>query len=569
MSTINFNTTNQTWRQLLGNGLIYRVPRFQRDYSWGQDEWEDLWLDIANMFSPDGEPAHYMGYLVFQSKDQRVFEIIDGQQRLTTLSLLVLAVLKHLKELIEQGVEPENNKRREEQLRNTFIGYLDPVTLVAQPKLSLNRNNDGFYRDKLVPLEKLPQRGLSVSERLLKKGFEWFYKKLKDTYAKKKNGQELARFLTDLSDKLFFTVITVTDELNAFKVFETLNARGVRLSPTDLLKNYLFSVVYREGAHDTEIDALERRWSAMVDKPGSEDFPSFLRAYWNSRSNFVREAELFKTIRRSTPDKKSVFELIRKMEEDIDVYVALGNPEDSLWNVKQKKYIRELKMFRVRQPWPLLLVCYRVLDEKDLEQILRCISIVSFRYNVISTLATNIQERTYNKVAQNISQGELQGTTEIIMALKDIYVPDQRFEPAFAEKILKTTSSRNKKIARYILFAIEKHLTGKDYDIESSKYTLEHILPENPEKGWDEFRDSQLDEAIYRLGNFTILEAELNREGGNKDFKEKREIYQKSGFKITRLIAEENEEWNMSRLVQRQLWMAKQAKGIWSIAQLK
>ena len=189
------------------------------------------------------------------------------------------------------------------------------------------------------------------------------------------------------------------------------------------------------------------------------------------------------------------------------------------------------------------------LDEKDLEQILRCISIVSFRYNVISTLATNIQERTYNKVAQNISQGELQGTTEIIMALKDIYVPDQRFEPAFAEKILKTTSSRNKKIARYILFAIEKHLTGKDYDIESSKYTLEHILPENPEKGWDEFRDSQLDEAIYRLGNFTILEAELNREGGNKDFKEKREIYQKSGFKITRLIAEENEEWNMSRLV--------------------
>jgi uncharacterized protein with ParB-like and HNH nuclease domain len=336
MSTINFNTTNQTWRQLLGNGLIYRVPRFQRDYSWGQDEWEDLWLDIENMFGPDGEVAHYMGYLVFQSKDQRVFDIIDGQQRLTTLSLLALAVLKHLKELIEQGVEPENNKRREEQLRNTFIGYLDPVTLVAQPKLSLNRNNDGFYRDKLVPLEKLPQRGLSVSERLLKKGFEWFYKKLKDTYAKKKNGQELARFLTDLSDKLFFTVITVTDELNAFKVFETLNARGVRLSPTDLLKNYLFSVVYREGAHDTEIDALERRWSAMVDKPGSEDFPSFLRAYWNSRSNFVREAELFKTIRRSTPDKKSVFELIRKMEEDIDVYVALGNPEDSL-ECKTKK----------------------------------------------------------------------------------------------------------------------------------------------------------------------------------------------------------------------------------------
>ncbi len=150
MSSINFNTTNQTWRQLMGNGLIYQVPRFQRDYSWGQDEWEDLWVDIQALFSEDAEPGHYMGYIVLQSADSKHFDIIDGQQRLTTLSILVLAVLKHLRNLIDEGIDPENNKKREEQLRNNFIGYLDPVTLVPQTKLSLNRNNDDFYKDKCL-----------------------------------------------------------------------------------------------------------------------------------------------------------------------------------------------------------------------------------------------------------------------------------------------------------------------------------------------------------------------------------------------------------------------------------
>ena len=86
-----FNTTNNTFRQLMGNGLSYRVPLFQRDYSWGPDEWDDLWQDIVALFEADPEPAHYMGYLVLQSTDNREFDIIDGQQRMTTLSLLMLA----------------------------------------------------------------------------------------------------------------------------------------------------------------------------------------------------------------------------------------------------------------------------------------------------------------------------------------------------------------------------------------------------------------------------------------------------------------------------------------------
>jgi hypothetical protein len=197
----------------------------------------------------------------------------------------VLAVLKNLQRLIDAGNDAEANKRRMEQIRQTYVGYLDPVTLVARAKLTLNRNNNSYYQDYLVPLGHLPQRGFRASEHLLRKAFEWFDRRVAE-YLKKSTGSEgmrLAQFVEDMSDRLFFTVITVTDELNAYKVFETLNARGVRLSATDLLKNYLFSVLDRGSDTDHELRNLEERWEAMVGRLGAESFPDFLRAHWNSR----------------------------------------------------------------------------------------------------------------------------------------------------------------------------------------------------------------------------------------------------------------------------------------------
>ena len=81
MAATNFKTENNTFRKLTGNGLTYRIPRFQRDYSWGEDEWEDLWTDILASLEGSSDASHYMGYLVLQSADDKVFDVIDGQQR--------------------------------------------------------------------------------------------------------------------------------------------------------------------------------------------------------------------------------------------------------------------------------------------------------------------------------------------------------------------------------------------------------------------------------------------------------------------------------------------------------
>ncbi|MCI5141249.1 MAG: DUF262 domain-containing protein, partial [Candidatus Electrothrix sp. ATG1] len=281
---MNFTTANNTFRQLMGNGLLYRVPPFQRDYSWSADEWDDLWQDLLSLHTTDEEPSHYMGYLVLQSSDSKRFDIIDGQQRITTISIMLLAAISLLHDLAKTDAI---NDKRAEQLRNSYIGYLDPVTLTAKSKLTLNRHNDRFYQDYLVPIERLPQRGLNASEHLLRKAFLWFKTRLKADI--ETSGEKIAGFVDQTVDRLFFTVITVTDELNAFKVFETLNARGVRLSATDLLKNYLFSVISKEGAHSSELRTLEERWEAIIGLLGSDSFPEFLRIFWNSGHKLVRK----------------------------------------------------------------------------------------------------------------------------------------------------------------------------------------------------------------------------------------------------------------------------------------
>jgi len=553
---------------LVGNGIIYSVPRFQRDYSWTAIEWDDLWQDIEGLFEEGGEEEHYMGYLVLQSKDSKNYDVIDGQQRLTTLSILVLAFLGNLKKLIEDDIEPEKNQQRLDQLRSTFIGYLDPVTLIPKSKLNLNRNNNNLYQTYLVPLETAPKRNLKATEHLMRKAYDWFFNAVKQKFSSNRRGDILAQYIDSLSDKLFFTVIKVNDELNAYKVFETLNARGVKLSSTDLLKNYLFAVVHNHGSDEREMTELDNRWERLVGLIGSDSLPDFLRTYWNSQNRFVRHSELFKRIRESISSKGEVFSLMRDLESSAHIFAALPSGEDALWTNEQKKYVKILRMFNVRQLYPLLLSGYKKFSEADFTSLLRSCCVISFRYNIIGNLATNEQERVYNRLAVELSTNSISTLQDLINALGTLYVSDDKFRADFSEKELRTTQARNKRVVRYILFEIEKHVSNNAYDFESDSYNLEHIMPESIQEGWDNIEDRDHDQFVYRLGNMTILNKSVNRDLGNTDFLTKKAKYLESEFALTQRVANENSEWNPERIAEHQKWMARQATSIWRISQL-
>ena len=191
--------------------------------------------------------------------------------------------------------------------------------------------------------------------------------------------------------------------------------------------------------------------------------------------------------------------------------------------------------------------------------------VVSIRYNVICGRQSNEQESVYNQIAVGISEQRVSGSRAAIAQLRPVYPEDTEFRAAFTDKTLRTTSSRNKQVARFVLFQIEQQASASSFDFESARYDMEHVLPEHPGEDWQQFDDQQRDACTYRLGNLTLLTAGHNRDAGNAGYAAKRSIYQDSEFAITRKLAEDYDTWTSDKIRSRQAWMARQATAIWRI----
>ncbi len=555
-----FDTKTINFIELVGNSKIYKVPRFQRSYSWDESNWEDLWLDILALRNNE-ESIHYLGTIVLQTMDNKIFTIIDGQQRIVTLSIVILACLKLLSDLTDNGIEPEKNKERKEIFINQYIGFKDPKALTYQSKLTLNDTDKDLYNSYLVQLKTpLNLSKLTESNKLMVSAFVYFIKKL-ESIGLKNDGEGIVDFIESvISSKLFFIQIVVDDTISAYTVFETLNARGVELTTTDLLKNYLFSLL------DNEIDItnLQPRWDKIVSTVSYRKFPVFLRYYLNSQQPIVRSEKLFKEIKNKAIDKNKVFTIIDELEKYSDVYVAFDDPENELWRSYNnynsiKRLLYELKLFDVQQYKSLLLSVYFKMNE-HFESILRIIRAITFRYNVIGKLNPNEIERAYNRVAKKVYEGTVLTPQALQQELQSVYIDDESFKNSFSTKSFDTSKTKDKKMVRYILLSIENQKYTKDYHLFDTNVTIEHIFPENYMNIEKEVDNS----LIYRLGNLTLLESSLNKECGNKAFNEKIEIYKKSQYELTRELIE-YEEWGIDNIRSRQEKLAKISTSIWRV----
>ena len=215
--------------------------------------------------------------------------------------------------------------------------------------------------------------------------------------------------------------------------------------------------------------------------------------------------------------------------------------------------------------------CWRHLNNsrnetaRALDVSLQAIAVVSFRYNVICGRQSNEQEVVYNQIARELSAGEIVSAQAAIAKLRPVYPEDAEFRAAFADKALRTTSARNNKVVRFILFRLEAQLSGQRFEFESAKYSIEHVLPENPRDDWLQFDDQQREASTYRLGNMTLLTTADNRDLGNSGYADKRLVYQQSDFAITRKLAEDFDTWTVEKIRSHQVWMARQATDIWRI----
>ena len=553
--TVNF-------QELIGNGRAYFVPAYQRDYSWGQEQWEDLWNDITEMQDlQDGR--HYMGALVVEAQSDRRFVVIDGQQRFATLSVLTLAVIKSLQGLADAGVDREENMARAGELRKRFIGEKDPASLVESSRLNLNDTDDGFYQDYLVQLRKPRNpRGLVRSNKRLWQCFEYFRKQIQGLESSKRDGTALARLISEnVARRLVFILITVDDALNAYTVFETLNARELELTTTDLLKNYLFA-----RASSADRPSLLRRWQRIATTVGQEHVPDLLRYHMLCEEPKVRSRRLFKLVRDRYRSPKEVYDLLEVLESRAEVFAAVKDPSHGYWveTPEARRYITELNVFRVTQMMPLLFVVREEWSESDFVRTLKLVCALAFRYTVVSRLNTNPLEVAYHRASKAVKDGAVRGPRGLFEVLKPIYVPDEQTATDFTFLSIPTRGPR-KRLAKYILVRLEEDRSEKPSDPETDPGTIEHILPENAGADWEDTIPAGTQEAVVnRIGNLTLLEANLNRDVGNASYREKLDAYRRSRYALTKAVSEfAPQEWTPAIVDKRQRQLAARVVHLW------
>ena len=545
---LKINTDDLNLRDLLGNGKKYLVPKFQRDYSWGQEQWQDLWEDIE-FIHENVDEYHYMGYLVLQEKEDSVFSVIDGQQRFTTFSLIVLAAIQRLKEI--------NDEERANLLLRTFIGTEDLTYLTIENKLTLNRNND-YYYNQAVSGQPIPKRSVNKTTRLMHDALDFFYENF--CHEQFSQGEKINALIGNVARKTLFTTIFIGDELNAYKVFETLNARGVRLSSADLLKNYLFSTIdISQDMPDKFIDKLDEQWEKIGVNIFGKNYTDYLLTEWNSRHKKVRQNLLFKSIKKEITNDTLARKYLNQLSSHCYLYAALINPEEEFWkDFPEYKEIKRdllfLKMFGISQPISLLFSsCLNF--KSEFHRILKWITNLSLRYNVICREHTGEQENLYSKICVDIQDGC--GIQEIKQKLLTLYPSDERFKSDFTEKTFPTKQSNKK--ARYLLARLEE--CNSSSAVDESKLTVEHILPEEPDNHWCEYFGENYAVFNQRLGNMALVSSQDNM--AQEPFSEKKPKVSQTKYQINDINS--YSDWDEDAINSRQSDLADIAVLLWKI----
>ena len=555
------STSTINYLELIGNGKAYRVPPYQRDYAWTEEEWEDLWNDVLDL-RQENEGRHYMGALVVQGESDREFTIIDGQQRLATISILSLAVIAKLHRMADREIDAERNRERAKELRNRFVGEKDPASLIESSRLNLSLTDDTFYQDYLVQLREPPNpRGLPQSNSLLWRCFRYFSERLEALDDLEEDGEALARVLSETTARsLLFILIKVEDELDAYTVFETLNARGLELTTADLLKSYFFSRVRVQS----DLEALQRRWQALIATVTPERFSDFLRYHFLCEQAGVRRERLFKLVRERVNTAPHVFDLLGALERRAELFAALADANHEYWMERGdvKPYVQALILFRARQVTPVLFAAWERFSPDDFARVLKLVTVVSFRY-VVSGRNPNALEPAYHEAARAILDGIARRPGGVFAHLRSVYVDDGAFENSFAVYSLNPRGS--KKLVKYILCRLEERAGGVSRDPATEPATIEHIVPQTPSEDWfGSFTALEVDAATNRIGNMTLLESAVNREVGNAPYAEKCAAYEGSAYALTREVAEmAPDEWTFALMENRQRLLARRATQVW------
>jgi uncharacterized protein with ParB-like and HNH nuclease domain len=565
---IKFDAEDKSLSELFTGQEKYKIPRYQRPYSWTTDEVSDLWNDLKE------EDSTFLGSFVFNYEkyhEEKFVEVIDGQQRLITLMIL-LAVLRDLYK--ELGDIKKSDRTQD------LIAHTHPITLEEAYRLKCGDSLSDFFINNIQKKESdiLLSKPKTKELKAVKENYKFLRERISEELKQIREKAKQIKFLDDLKQKIFdfkMIWIKIENDEDAYSIFETVNARGADLTAADLLKNYLFSKLPKR---DDGIDLAKDTWATIEDNIESAKGPlnvsKFIRYYWLSRYSFVQEKKLYKEVKKTISDPSDFLtnlttasEYYYKIASDsVGVNDWLNDFEDKRTAQKIVETLNGLRTMGITQCYSLLF-CLLLNKEKigfDFSGIFKTIEKYHFAYSAVCKLSGNVVERLYFNTSKEIQEAlkisdVKKRTQNIQRALNNfknsLEYPTKEF---FIEKF-KDIEYKNYPLVIYILSNIEKSMgQTEEHSVNFTKVNIEHILPQDP-KEWG-LKKEQTRDYVNKLGNLTLISKKINGSIGNKTLKEKTKLFKDSELKINKGLVEKFKslkyKWNAEEIEERQKELA-------------
>lgn len=532
---------------------IIVVPIYQRAYAWEEKNVEELLQDIDQAQPHD----YFIGSIVVnQTKEEGVWEVVDGQQRLATITILYSAIRDFLKK--------NSDAKGADEFERDYICKIDKRSKEPIPRLKLSDDDNDYFLSKIIKNTEKKER--KESHKRINEAYRFAYKFIENKVKLDNNKHDYIFNLDDfIKNTVKVIIVKVPDESNAFTIFETLNDRGLALSQADLIKNYLFN---KAGSRLREAQSCWSEMSGAIEAAqDEEEIIKYIRYFWSSQNGLTREKDLFLEIKNNTNNQNLSLTFLNELKSTTNKYLALLNSNHDLWNdytKTTKEYIETLNGLGLYQNRPLLLAILNQFDKKETEKAFKLTLSWSVRNLITGSIPGGTLEREFSNQARKINNGKIKNSKELFNSAKKLIPADTQFKEAFS---IATVSKNN--LAQYYLIEIEKSYsptTEKLVTKNLDRVNLEHILPEviTEKKDWPGFDEETHKSSYKKIGNLTLLNTKINSDLKSGSFINKKEEYKKSEIIITKNLGD-TLAWSVDAIKERQIAFAEKAVEIWNL----
>ena len=519
----------------------YVIPLFQRSYSWTQKEWNVLWKDISELAEMENPRVHFLGSIVNMPTTSvphgvSKFLLIDGQQRLTTIFILLAILRDKAREL--------GNYKLADKIHNILL---------------VNQYEDGNDFYKLLPTQLDRHSFMRIidndgeSDNQIKEAYLFFEKKIRTS------SYEYEKLLKILTDSFSIVSIVLGADDNPYLVFESLNAKGRSLTPADLIKNYVFMRIHQ----DKQDDIYNKYWIPM--QTGiEEELPEYIRHFMMRKGGIIRQNDVYYSLKEQV-DEDNAIDYIQELNQYSRFYKSMIRPESES-NIRLRECFMRLNRIEATTAYPILLYFYGEYNSQritldDFVDILASLENYLIR-RFVCDYKSNLLNKIFPSVYSAISQAENMAEAFKMFLARKGYPKDTEFRTKFKETRMYGGGERKAK-TRFILESIENSYHHKE-KIDMSNLSIEHIMPQTLSVWWQNYLGEEWedvhDELLDTIGNLTLTA--YNSELSNDEYDTKQTIYAESHLELNKYFSN-IPEWKKEQMKQRSSVLTEKALEIW------